>query len=132
MERKDVKWEEIREKERELFNLEEQYYQQKKELDNKAFDLDERNANLEKLMSEEVDKMYQMMERNRIITEAKLAITAKNKLKDNFNKAAKKIATETKSTITSINNQMDTAIQGKVRKSLEEKIPNMLLKYDEI
>ena len=68
----------------------------------------------------------------RIITEAKLAITAKNKLKDNFNKAAKKIATETKSTITSINSQMDTAIQGKVRKSLEEKIPNMLLKYDEI
>ena len=157
MERKDVKWEEIREKERELFNLEEQYYQQKKELDNKAFDLNERNANLEKLMSDEVDKMYQVLRKfsstaddvrdyfteienlrhfseqvYRIITEAKLAITAKNKLKDNFNKAAKKIATETKSTITSINNQMDTAIQGKVRKSLEEKIPNMLLKYDEI
>ncbi len=74
-------------------------------------------------------QMYRMMERNRIITEARLA---KNKLKDNFNKAAKKIATETKSTITSINSQMDTAIQGKVRKSLEEKIPNMLLKYDEI
>ena len=34
--------------------------------------------------------------------------------------------------VTSINNQMDTAIQGKVRKSLEEKIPNMSLKYDEI
>ena len=200
MERKDVKWEEIREKERELFALEDQYYQEKKKLDNKALDLDERNANLEKLISEEVDKMshilrkfetsvddvgdyfteienlrhfsnqvyrdrriklederekydnefrkkrndldeeyqyalkqmYRMMERNRIITEAKLAITAKNKLKDNFNKAAKKIATETKSTITSINSQMDTAIQGKVRKSLEEKIPNMLLKYDEI
>lgn len=61
MERKDVKWEEIREKERELFNLEEQYYQQKKELDNKAFDLNERNANLEKLMSQEVDKMYQIL-----------------------------------------------------------------------
>lgn len=61
MERKDVKWEEIRDKERELFNLEEQYYQQKKELDNKAFDLNERNANLEKLMSEEVDKMYQVL-----------------------------------------------------------------------
>lgn len=61
MERKDVKWEEIREKERELFNLEEQYYQQKKELDNKAFDLDERNANLEKLISEEDDKMYQIL-----------------------------------------------------------------------
>ena len=61
MERKDVKWEEIRDKERELFNLEEQYYQQKKELDSKVFDLDERNANLEKLMSEEVDKMYQIL-----------------------------------------------------------------------
>ena len=58
MERKDVKWEEIREKERELFNLEEQYYRQKKELDNKSLDLDKRNANLEKLISEEVDKMY--------------------------------------------------------------------------
>ena len=61
MERKDVKWEEIREKERELFNLEEQYYRQKKELDKKALDLDERNASLEKLMSEEVDKMYQVL-----------------------------------------------------------------------
>ncbi|RKV67658.1 MAG: hypothetical protein D8H99_65350, partial [Streptococcus sp.] len=68
----------------------------------------------------------------RIIAEAKIAITAKNKLKENFSKTAKKIATETKSTITSINSQMDTAIRGKVRKSLEEKIPNMLLKYDEI
>lgn len=56
MERKNVKWEEIREKERELFYLEDQYYQQKKELDYKAFDLNERNENLEKLMSEEVDK----------------------------------------------------------------------------
>ena len=73
-----------------------------------------------------------MMERNRIITEARLAISAKNKLKENFNMAAEKIATETKSTITSINSQMDTAIKGKVRKSLEAKIPNMLLKYDEI
>ena len=77
-------------------------------------------------------QMYRMMERNRILAEAKLAITAKNKLKENFNKVAEKIATETKSTITSINSQMDTAIQGKVRKSLEAKISNMLLKYDEI
>lgn len=77
-------------------------------------------------------QMYRMMERNRIFAEAKLAITAKNQLKENFNKEAKKIATETKSSIKSINSQMDTAIQGKVRKSLEEKIPNMVLKYDEI
>ena len=61
MERKDVKWEEIKEKERELFTLEDQYYQEKKKLDNKALDLDERNANLEKLISEEVDKMYHIL-----------------------------------------------------------------------
>ena len=61
MERKDVKWKEIREKERELFALEDQYYQRKKKLDNKALDLDERNANLEKLMSEEVDKMSHIL-----------------------------------------------------------------------
>ena len=30
-------------------------------------------------------QMYRMMERNRILAEAKLAITAKNQLKDNFN-----------------------------------------------
>lgn len=61
MERKDVKWEEIREKERELYTLEERYYQEKKKLDNKALDLDERNANLEKLISEEVDKMSHIL-----------------------------------------------------------------------
>ena len=61
MERKDVKWEEIREKERELFALEDQYYQEKKKLDNKALELDERNANLEKLISEEVDKMSHIL-----------------------------------------------------------------------
>ena len=61
MERKDVKWEEIREKERELYTLEERYYQEKKKVDNKAVDLDERNANLEKLISDEVDKMYQVL-----------------------------------------------------------------------
>ena len=61
MESRDVKWEEIREKERELYTLEERYYQEKKKVDNKAVDLDERNANLEKLISEEVDKMYQIL-----------------------------------------------------------------------
>ena len=61
MESRNVKWDDIRQKERDLFDLENQYYQEKKKLDNKALDLDERNANLEKLMSEEVDKMYQIL-----------------------------------------------------------------------
>ena len=59
-------------------------------------------------------QMYRMMERNRILAQCQLAKVAKNQIKESFDQ------------------KMDTAIQGKVRKSLEEKIPNMLLKYDEI
>lgn len=61
MESRDVKWDAIRQKERELFDLEDLYYHEKKKLDNKVFNLDERNANLEKLLSDEVDKMYQIL-----------------------------------------------------------------------
>ena len=61
MESRNVKWDAIRQKEWELFDLEDQYYQEKKKLDNKALELDERNANLEKLISDEVDKMYQIL-----------------------------------------------------------------------
>ena len=61
MESRNVKWVAIRQKERELFDLEDQYYQEKKKLDNKALEIDERNANLEKLISDEVDKMYQIL-----------------------------------------------------------------------
>ena len=57
---------------------------------------------------------------------------AKVKIKSSFDQKSKTIARDTKATITSINNQMDTAIQGKVRKSLETKIPNMLVKYDDV
>jgi len=58
MERKDVKWDAIRLKEREILNLEEQYYQQKKKLEKKTLELEERSARLEKIMDEEADKMY--------------------------------------------------------------------------
>ena len=78
-------------------------------------------------------QMYRMMERNRILAQCQqLAKVAKNQIKESFDQKSKTIARDTKATITSINSQMDTAIQGKVRKSLETKIPNMLLKYDEI
>ena len=77
-------------------------------------------------------QMYRMMERNRILTQCQLAKAAKNQIKESFEQKSKTVARDTKATITSINNQMDTAIRGKVRKSLEEKIPNMLLKYDEM
>lgn len=58
MESRDVKWDAIRQKERELLNLEEQYYQQKKKLEKKTLELEERSAKLEKIMDEEADKMY--------------------------------------------------------------------------
>ena len=58
MESRNVKWNAIRQKEREILNLEEQYYQQKKKLEKKTLELEERSARLEKIMNEEADKMY--------------------------------------------------------------------------
>lgn len=58
MESRNVKWDAIRQKEREILNLEEQYYQQKKKLEKKILELEERSARLEKIMDEEADKMY--------------------------------------------------------------------------
>lgn len=49
-----------------------------------------------------------------------------------FQKEAIKIADETKTTISTIQGQIDTAIQGEFRKSLDMYIPNMLSKYDKI
>ena len=57
---------------------------------------------------------------------------AKVKIKSSFDQKSKTIARDTKAIITSINSQMDTAIQGKVRKSLETKISNMLVNYDDV
>ena len=77
-------------------------------------------------------QMYRMMERNRILAQCQLAKVAKNQIKESFDQKSKTIARDTKAIITSINSQMDTAIQGKVRKSLETKILNMLVKYDDV
>ena len=57
MESRDVEWETLRKKERELHYLEEQYYQEKKKLETKALDIEDRNRNLEILLEQEVDKM---------------------------------------------------------------------------
>ena len=57
MESRDVEWETLRKKERELHYLEEQYYQEKKKLETKAHDIEERNRNLEILLEQEFDKM---------------------------------------------------------------------------
>ena len=88
MERKDVKWEEIREKERELSNLEEQYYQQKKELDNKAFDLNERNANLENLrhFSEQVYREHRIKLENEREKNDNEFRKKRNELEEEFHK----------------------------------------------
>lgn len=56
MESRNVKWDAIRQKEREILKLEEQYYQQKKKFEKKTLELEERSARLEKIMDEEADK----------------------------------------------------------------------------
>ena len=58
MESRDVKWDAVRQKEREILNLEEQYYLEKNKLEKKTLELEERSARLEKIMNEEADKMY--------------------------------------------------------------------------
>lgn len=77
-------------------------------------------------------QMYRMMERNRILAEARVANAARDQLKESFKSNAKVIARDTKAAITSINAQMDTAIRGNIRKSLETYVPNMLAKYDSV
>lgn len=77
-------------------------------------------------------QMKKMMERNRALAEAKAAMAAREKLRKDFLTKSKEIAGETKGIITSINSQMDAAIKGEVRKSLEMYIPNLLSKYDHI
>ena len=61
MESRNVKWDAIRQKEREIIKLEEQYYLEKKKLEKKTLELEERSARLEKIMDEEADKMYQVL-----------------------------------------------------------------------
>lgn len=63
MESRNVKWDDIRQKEREILKLEEQYYQQKKKLEKKTLELEERSARLEKIMDEEADKMYLVLKK---------------------------------------------------------------------
>lgn len=58
MESRYVKWDAIRQKEREILNLEEQYYLEKNKLEKKTLELEERSARLERIMNEEADKMY--------------------------------------------------------------------------
>ena len=73
-----------------------------------------------------------LAERNRAISQAKLANSERKKIKENFQMGVKQIVADTKDTITTIGEQMDTAIKGKVRDSIEQAIPDMLKNYDNI
>lgn len=73
-------------------------------------------------------EMRRITERQRAIAEAKIALKVRDNLMKEFQKEAIKIADETKTTISTIQGQIDTAIQGEFRKSLDMYIPNMLSK----
>ena len=77
-------------------------------------------------------EMRRITERQRAIAEAKIALKVRDNLMKEFQKEEIKIADETKTTISTIQGQIDTAIQGEFRKSLDMYIPNMLSKYDKI
>lgn len=77
-------------------------------------------------------EMRRIMERKRALAEAQAAQKAREKVKKEFQTRAKQIALETKTTITNISSQMDTAIRGNILQRLEMYVPNMLAKYDDI
>lgn len=58
MESRDVKWDAVRQKEREILNLEEQYYLAERSSNSSVFFSNFFFSRLEKIMNEEADKMY--------------------------------------------------------------------------
>ena len=77
-------------------------------------------------------QMYRMMERNRIYTMATVILKKKNSLQTDYKEKVRESAEETKVAIRKIKSQMDTAIEGQVKKKLEEVTTEKLSQYDSI
>ena len=77
-------------------------------------------------------QMYRMMEKNRIYTMATVILKEKNSLQTNYKEKVRESAEETKVAIRKIKSQMDTAIEGQVKKKLEEVTTEKLSQYDSI
>ncbi|MGQ7461097.1 hypothetical protein ACTGZQ_00835 [Streptococcus suis] len=81
---------------------------------------------------EEYRIMQRLMEEQRILTEARLALQAREKLKKAYDDFVKNSATETKKAIEEIKGELDTGIKGKARTAIEEAIEDKLPAYDKI
>ena len=81
---------------------------------------------------EEYRIMQRLMEEQRILTEARLALQAREKLKKAYDDFVKNSATETKKAIEEIKGELDTGIKGKARTVIEEAIEDKLPAYDRI
>jgi len=77
-------------------------------------------------------QMRKAMERQRILTEARLAQTSLKAVKTEFNTNVEQSAHLTKSSLQMIQGQLDTAIKGAVRDKLERVIEEKLPMYDQI
>ena len=79
-----------------------------------------------------LEEMYRAMERRRIILEAEAANRKRQELKKSFEASVKTIAEQTKSTISGIKDQMDTAIKGQFRDKIEATVRAKIGDYDHI
>lgn len=77
-------------------------------------------------------QMRKMMEYQRIQMEASLAVAARKRSKSEFKKNIQTVADQTKSSIKTIQKELDTAIKGASRDKLESLIEEVLPKYDQI
>lgn len=77
-------------------------------------------------------QMRRMLEGLRLRAQIQLALAAKESVKEKFEESVTESAENTKSSIQKIEEQMDTAIKGKVRDKLEQVVKEKLPDYDNV
>lgn len=76
--------------------------------------------------------MRRSMETKRAISQAKALVTQKNNNIETYKKMIQEKATQTKTAITNIKGQLDTAIKGDTADKINESVDTLVAGYDEI
>lgn len=77
-------------------------------------------------------QIHKDLERKRIAVEAMILNNKLKSIKKNFKSNAKTVLSTTKTSISSIEKEMDTAIKGKERNKIGELVDETLPKYDNV
>ncbi|MFU2181711.1 MULTISPECIES: hypothetical protein [Streptococcus] len=76
--------------------------------------------------------MRRSMETKRAITQAKAVVTKKNNNIETYKQLIQEKATQTKTAVTNIKGQLDTAIKGATSDKINESVDTLVTGYDEI